>query len=74
MRCVLKRLKIYDNEAESVLMSAISYAKSDDSSAFDSDAEKFPPKLILQNDGNKIPIAEEINQTLINYHFLTKYM
>eukprot|EP00957_Ditylum_brightwellii_P096959 7384531-Ditylum_brightwellii.AAC.1 len=45
---VLKILKIYDNEAESVLMSALGDVESDDSSAFDSDKESCPPKLTLQ--------------------------
>eukprot|EP00957_Ditylum_brightwellii_P059284 4500809-Ditylum_brightwellii.AAC.1 len=48
LHCVLKRLNVYDNEAELVLMSALGDVESDDSSAFDSDPESCPPNLTLQ--------------------------
>eukprot|EP00957_Ditylum_brightwellii_P108675 8289256-Ditylum_brightwellii.AAC.1 len=45
---VPKCLKIYDNEVELVLMSALGDVESDDSSVFDSDIKSGAPKLTLK--------------------------
>eukprot|EP00957_Ditylum_brightwellii_P182346 13891559-Ditylum_brightwellii.AAC.2 len=42
---VLRNLNIYDNEAESVLLSALYDIESDNSPEPDSDTERCPPKL-----------------------------
>eukprot|EP00957_Ditylum_brightwellii_P148852 11332049-Ditylum_brightwellii.AAC.1 len=47
LHCILMNLNIYDDEAESVLLSALGEIESDDYPESDNDTESFPPKLTL---------------------------